>query len=237
MINCPVCKKELKGISCEGQEIDLCLKCGGVWFDNGELLNVVKSLISKNEVTSQTIQEAYGSKIISRDEFDQIQRKCPRCNIHMKIVNYCYDSNIFLDQCESCQGVWCDKGEIKAVAKYIKGNPNIDSDSKAIVADIGTRQRRRGSKGKIAACVIALFYLGGLYFIEGFELPARSIGCLPLSLACIFFGNELGSITRNRSVLTRYAITKPTPGIIIVFMGWVLLFLPMFLVLYAAVMN
>ena len=74
MINCPVCKKELKGISCEGQEIDLCLKCGGVWFDNGELLNVVKSLISKNEVTSQTIQEAYGSKIISRDEFNQIHK-------------------------------------------------------------------------------------------------------------------------------------------------------------------
>ena len=135
-MNCPVCNKKMKTINYESQEVDLCLKCGGIWFDKGELPKVVSGLLSKNKIDPQTVKEAYRNKLINIDKIKKLQRKCPRCSVDMNLNNYSYDSNIIIDKCPSCNGIWADEGEMQAVAKYIKGNPDMDSYTKALVGAV-----------------------------------------------------------------------------------------------------
>ena len=95
-MNCPVCNTNLKPITRENQEIDLCQKCGGVWFDKGELLKVVNSLLDKNKVNPQTVKEAHSKEIIDSKNVNQLIRKCPKCKKDMHLYNFFYGSNIFI---------------------------------------------------------------------------------------------------------------------------------------------
>ncbi len=237
-IICPVCNKNLKIITYENQEIDLCLKCGGIWLDKGELLEVVNSLLSDNKIDPQTVKEAYRDKIINSDKVKQIRRKCPRCNLDMRLHNYSYDSNIIVDKCPNCNGIWTDEGEMRAVAKYIKGNPKMDSYAKSLVEKFTKRRKVESNRGKIIAVIIALFYLGAAYFSDGAEAFFRMLLFLMLPLACIFFGEELGRVTGVRfRVAFSPVVTKPTPGVFVVFGGWILLLLPLIIVIFLAITN
>ncbi len=227
-MNCPVCGKNLKPITYENQEVYLCSKCGGIWFDKGVLLKVVNNLISENKVTTQTIKEAFRNKIIRVDEIKQVQRKCPRCNIDMDIRNYSYDSNIFIDKCPKCNGIWTDKGEVQAIAKYIRGNPDIDSYAKELIGTCVKYQKSESNKSKVIALIISLVYLGLASFFIGWEGFFIMLLFLIFPITCIFFGDVLGSLTGVRFRVTFLApvITKPTPGAFVVFMGWILLLFP-----------
>lgn len=227
-MNCPVCNKKLKTITYQNQEIDICLKCGGIWFDKGELIKVVNNLLSKNEVDIQTVKETYRNKIISPDKVKQLIRKCPRCNVDMQLYNYSYDSNIILDKCPNCNGIWTDEGEMQAVAKYIRGNPTMDSYAKSLAGELTKYQKGRSNKWKITAVIISLFYLVIIPFFKGSEGFFKILLFLILPLGCIFFGEGLGSTTGIRFRTTFFApvVTKPTPGFFVVFIGWVLLLLP-----------
>jgi len=44
----------------------------------------------------------------------------------MKQFNYAYDSNIFLDRCPDCGGIWADAGEMLQVARHLK--PDLDRE-------------------------------------------------------------------------------------------------------------
>jgi len=124
-MKCPTCNNPLKNVRYQHQAIDLCPDCGGIWFDKGELQAVVQSLISEEKVDYQTAQEAYNPKALPCIREEHRIRMCPSCHDQMDTFNYCYDSNIFLDKCSSCGGIWADKGEMKQAARYIKGNPSV----------------------------------------------------------------------------------------------------------------
>lgn len=237
-MNCPVCNKNLKTVNFENQEIDICQRCGGIWFDKGELLKIVTSLINKNKIDPQTVKEAYRRQITDPIKLKQLLRKCPKCNIDMKLYNYSYDSNIFLDKCSQCNGIWTDRGEMKAVAKYIKGNPHIDGYSRELVkaCRIFTKQGT-GKNSKIIAVIISLLYIGMASFTAGLEGFFRILLFLIFPLACIFFGEELGGLTGVRFGLSlfRPVITKPTPAPFVVFMGWILLLFPIIFAILSAV--
>lgn len=124
-IKCPVCNENLHSITRENQKIDSCLKCGGIWFDKGELQEVVESLISKDKVDFETIKETYFRKAINIYRQKHPLRQCPRCHVDLQVFNYCYDSNVFLDKCWICGSIWADEDEVRRVAKYVKRNPSI----------------------------------------------------------------------------------------------------------------
>ena len=225
---CPICNNPLKTIEYHGQTIDICIKCAGMWFDEGELNHVINSMLSKDKVSDQTIKEAYKRKVLASKEDNIPLRNCPRCNITMNTFNYAYDSNVFLDKCPSCKGIWTDSGEARLIAKHIKGNPDITKYAKAIVAIQKKRSRIASRKAKAIALGIACFYLifsSWMYGLAGFLLMLRF---LILPLACIFFGYEMGTLTGVRFSLNpiRPVVNKPTPGMFVILIGWVLLFLP-----------
>ena len=60
-------------------------------------------------------------------------RMCPTCDFAMREFNYAYDSNVFLDRCEQCKGIWLDPNEIVDIAKHIQYNPKLDAFGKGLV--------------------------------------------------------------------------------------------------------
>jgi len=73
--------------------------------------------------------------------------------------------------------------------------------------------------------IIALFYLLWIYTATGRgEMVLKTLGFLVLCLACIWFGEEMGSYTGYTGLGRK--ISRTTPGSMVVFMGWVLLLLP-----------
>jgi Zn-finger nucleic acid-binding protein len=43
----------------------------------------------------------------------------------MTEFNFAYDSNVFLDRCPRCRGIWTDPGEILKVAEHMKMDPRV----------------------------------------------------------------------------------------------------------------
>jgi membrane associated rhomboid family serine protease len=44
----------------------------------------------------------------------------------MNKFNYAYGSNVILDKCPDCDGIWADAGESKLVAQYLKDDPQAN---------------------------------------------------------------------------------------------------------------
>ena len=91
-MNCPTCNIPLNSIQYENQNLDACKKCGGMWFDKGELLAVVDSLILKNKVDEQSAKEVFKRSPEIR-KVQQSNRTCPKCHVSMHTFNYCHDKN------------------------------------------------------------------------------------------------------------------------------------------------
>ena len=130
-MQCPACSNKLESAKYKKNIIDFCPACEGIWFDKGELQDTLDHLMSTSEVNYQTAGEAL-SKPTAYKKNEHPIRKCPRCSKDMKTFNYSYDSNVFIDKCPACKGIWTDKDEIRQIAKYNKGNPKVDAMGKAI---------------------------------------------------------------------------------------------------------
>jgi hypothetical protein len=83
---------------------------------------------------------------------------------------------------------------------------------------------------RILSGVIALAYLVLGYWARGPEGVARVALGISLALACIWFGDAMGS-ARGPVGLARPWITAATPGVMVRLGGWLLLLLPIIVVL------
>lgn len=164
-MNCPVCNIPLKNIQYEGQSVDICINCEGIWLDEGELQQVVRGLLSENKVDYQTVKEAYRDKPVTYSREKLPIRICPKCNTDMHTFNYYTDSNVFLDRCSSCGGIWVDKGEIEQAAKYIKGNPKMDRYAEALAGSYARLEKFKADTKEITKTsddLMSQYYGGGL---------------------------------------------------------------------------
>ena len=103
-MNCPKCKDtSLKKMVQKSKniELDQCPSCKGIWFDDGELYDTLGERAEKNLAIPAT----------SRLE-EAIQ--CPRC--HTGLYGFCYPGTMtMVDACKSCNGIWLDNTEWKAI--------------------------------------------------------------------------------------------------------------------------
>lgn len=95
-------------------EIDYCPKCLGLWFEEEELrLAKDKKDESLNWLDIDLWKERKKFKI-SRG-----QKLCPSCRLPLYEVNY-GDSEISVDFCNICLGVWLDRGEFRKIIEYLR---------------------------------------------------------------------------------------------------------------------
>jgi Zn-finger nucleic acid-binding protein len=103
---CPVCQVSLVPQSHLGITIDVCPTCAGIWFDADELPRLREmdpAILPRLDHLYQPMVERYEGAV---------ERLCPKCRLPMYHYNYLYTSNITLDSCDQCGGVWVDHGEL-----------------------------------------------------------------------------------------------------------------------------
>ena len=108
---CPRCHRhELDPTRYGSVEIDACVYCGGLWFDQGEL--------------EQAVGEAIGSSASLIDDLAEVALRkdaeglaCPACAGQLVCYEFPNLGDVDLDVCESCQGVWVDQGELQQVQR------------------------------------------------------------------------------------------------------------------------
>ena len=232
-MKCPVCSAELSPYSCGSQTIDICSQCGGIWFDTTELSDVAKDLIKNDVIQDQETTIAFQSRSKPANG-EELKKLCPRCGTLTEVFNYCYDSNIFLDKCPSCHGLWADRGKLERVAQYLKGNPVVNKYVESLASELHKTGKQsavsRLLQSRLLSGIVALLYLGAAIALGNSQIIFKIVMFLILPLACIWFSDAMGGY-KGFLTFPRPAITKRTPGFFVALVGWILLLMPLIIVI------
>lgn len=105
-------------------EIDFCENgCQGIWFDEGEMKKI------KEYPERDALYNSVEGNFVPKEKAVALKeepRICPRCQVELYRYNWDMRSDIFLDACEKCNGLWLDAGELMGMNLYLK---QILSDS------------------------------------------------------------------------------------------------------------
>ena len=108
-MKCPKCQAECRGFQIEPNlTVDACRNCRGFWFDKGELGNICKTDIDLpfNENLSNG---------------KQTTRSCTKCfNGQLVEIEYLPGTELQLDVCQGCFGIWLDLNELGQVKQLAK---------------------------------------------------------------------------------------------------------------------
>jgi Zn-finger nucleic acid-binding protein len=110
--------------SSPAMEVDRCSRCGGIWFDRGELDHLGTMPDESRAVL--TVAAADRPPALCHQCHAPIDRaapqcagcghenriQCPRCERSMEVVRR---SGLALDVCRPCEGVWFDQAELEAI--------------------------------------------------------------------------------------------------------------------------
>ncbi|MHC4996598.1 MAG: zf-TFIIB domain-containing protein [Planctomycetota bacterium] len=105
-MNCPTCplihlEKHRVIASSDGREIevDRCPQCHGVWFDAGELHDLI-------EVADEKVRVPRGAS--------DARAYCPRCDGNLMRFYY-PQTYVQIEACKHCSGIWIDKDELREI--------------------------------------------------------------------------------------------------------------------------
>ena len=109
---CPDCELDLKHQTFRNVTVDVCPRCAGIFFDEGE---VNKLRIDGNDAMGELEEMVRPSEdfIVDFRTMTEVSRRCPGCKTSMDKMRYLYSSPIMLDSCPNCCGVWVEDGELR----------------------------------------------------------------------------------------------------------------------------
>ena len=108
-MKCPRCRVDLERKTVRGRatEVDRCPKCAGVWFDDGEIGQVIGSPGAPRLTVPPNARPAAG-------------QRCPRCAETLFVFAYPGTMTV-VEACRSCSGVWLDAGELDDIHRASAG--------------------------------------------------------------------------------------------------------------------
>jgi len=189
--------------------IDICPDCKGIWFDSGEFVNFLRTLTESEEISPQTPQLFKPRAVQTINTVKEKSKICPRCNCELERFNYCYDSNIFLDKCPNCQGMWVDGGEIKEVTKYIKEDPRIKAIGEGLVKNNQALEDLQGLSNTLMSTDPIILFMPKIILPLGDELPAHKFPKVTLSiigLCILIFIGEVFFISEPVAFVQRFGV-------------------------------
>lgn len=103
-----------------GIEVDECSVCAGRWLDAGEL-----------ERIGETVERDYRKELDERPalgnlaydvsrEMSEERLPCPACGQEMARMEYARVSQVVVDVCPECRGVWLDAGELERLEMFFE---------------------------------------------------------------------------------------------------------------------
>ncbi|HYW05280.1 MAG TPA: zf-TFIIB domain-containing protein [Gammaproteobacteria bacterium] len=120
-MECPVDGSELEEARWESDyAVDRCPRCGGIWLDRGEL-----------EAIEETRERDYADELLRMPDLGYAayelarqkrtrQLTCPSCEAGMETREYARCSQVMIDVCPKCHGVWLDRGELESLEIFFQ---------------------------------------------------------------------------------------------------------------------
>ena len=117
-IKCPGCGKYMIPKDIKGIQVDYCeLGCKGIWLDEGEGQQLKKKV--GWDWGFNSILHDYHQKDIN-DIMDEKRKPCPKCKEYLEQIELPSGSDLYLDICRGCKGIYFDKGELKRYLYFLK---------------------------------------------------------------------------------------------------------------------
>jgi Zn-finger nucleic acid-binding protein len=108
---CPQCRVEMPIVETRGVELDVCVRCEGVWFDADELQRLFTLAGSPSALDRVERNLADAAAPRSRSA-----RRCPRCRARLETVDLPAERGaVPIERCGRNDGLWFDRGELQAV--------------------------------------------------------------------------------------------------------------------------
>lgn len=159
-MNCPVCNHSLEARKFQYLPFWACKACRGIWVEAKMLRHIATRLAAEKDIKPSK-PFGFHPKTTMPAPKDEPIRLCPKCSAGMKKVNYAYDSNVFIDRCNACDGIWLDKGEIERLAACHQ----IDERAVMIGRDLIKDQNDSDETNAFLELIIlAIFTLARLFF-------------------------------------------------------------------------
>ena len=108
-MDCLRCLQPMVALEVEQLEIDYCLKCGGIWLDQGELETLLGDAMPADLLEPETRRSRLRTK-----------GKCPICGKRMEAIMVGSENRVELDLCTRGHGLWFDRGELNTIVKYMQ---------------------------------------------------------------------------------------------------------------------
>lgn len=97
---CPKDRVKLEKMEMVGVELDFCPSCNGCWLDEREL-----ELLTR----SRGAAAVHAKVTESRDT----GLRCPRCEGALREGHHETMTDLLIDECPDCRGIWLDRGELR----------------------------------------------------------------------------------------------------------------------------
>ena len=130
LMKCPTDQSDLERQTYEGEiEIDRCPSCGGVWLDQGELEKAQENLAADHSDRLGRIGSVAQAYEFARQQA-QIPSSCPKCDSELYPEEYGYCSQILVDRCPSCLGIWLDAGELQSLEAFFEKESRVGAGAR-----------------------------------------------------------------------------------------------------------
>ena len=96
-----------------------CPSCKGLWLEGGGGDNVQAARVSKYSAQFANIDVIAAAYEMARQK-TLPPPSCPRCGKSLDATEYGYCSQILIDRCAKCHGVWLDPGELEALEQFFQ---------------------------------------------------------------------------------------------------------------------
>ena len=104
-MKCPKCETtSLEPHVFKGVEVDRCPQCRGIWFDKDELPAFLG-------LTRRELRALQGGQI--DEQLNRKQGRCPRDDTQLLRIYSPRNTEVVIDTCVTCSGLWLDDGELK----------------------------------------------------------------------------------------------------------------------------
>jgi Zn-finger nucleic acid-binding protein len=123
---CPVCVSvNLETITIDGVEQDFCPQCNGIFLDHGEAADFAEGIEDFPD-----FNWSWNLKTLSA-------KKCPRHpEEYMWELPYHQSSNLLVDYCAICKGIWLDFSEIGELEKIVANVTDPKARNSKIAAEM-----------------------------------------------------------------------------------------------------
>jgi len=159
---CPGCASYLAEKNVYDCTIRCCMSCDGIWVEK-ETFTQLALILSFDQRLHEEKLKLFKPREVFRPDSKSGYRICPKCKVAMREFNYAYDSNIFLDRCSQCGGIWADAGEMVRVARHIKADPDAHIIARGIIERPYLKKFENDAKKLMGILETAVYAIGAFF--------------------------------------------------------------------------